>query len=425
MESNFQRAMILIQHDRYADAERELMKALSEEPEHAHAHAFLALCQLNQDRDKEALRFARKAVGLAPDDDICHSMLARVYLTQDRLDEAEQSIREAIRLDPEDSEHHGVLSAVHLDRKEWAETLAAAERGLALDPEDTQCANLRVMALRQLGRDDEAGDALESALSQSPDDALTHANRGWHFLKTGDQKKAFASFREALRLDPEEDWARQGVVEAMKARNFIYRILLQYFFWMSRLSPRAAWGVIIGGYIGYRFVLSAARKNPDLAPYLWPLVGVYIAFVLLTWISDPLFNLLLRVNRFGRLALTGDQILASNVFGACLLLALVTALAGLLSGNSALLWSAAGIGALVIPLAGSFKRSMPSFSNLLWILTGLLALSALSGAVFALFHSKQSYPLTGIAVIGSALFTWVASIFGSRAQASRGSKNRS
>jgi tetratricopeptide (TPR) repeat protein len=412
MEPHLQRAEILIQRSRFAEAERELMQTLVVEPENPYAHAYLALCQLNRHRDQEALRFATKAVGLAPDDDYCHSMLARVYLAQDRLDVALRSIREAIRIEPEDANHHTMESAIHISRKHWARALSAAERGLSLDPENTECANFRVMALRQLGRDDEAGDALESALSRSPDNAMVHANRGWQFLKAVDQENAFASFREALRLDPQLDWARQGVVEALKARSFIYRIMLQYFFWMSRLSPRARWGVIIGGYIGYRFMLTTARKNPEVAPYLWPIMGVYIAFVLLTWISDPLFDLMLRMNRFGRLAMTDEQILASNVFGACLLLALVTALGGLLAGNNALLFSAAGIGALIIPISGSFRRGLPRFSNKLWLLTALLTLLALAGAVAALVEPAEPPTLTIIALIGCMLFTWIANIIG-------------
>ena len=35
------------------------------------------------------------------------------------------------------------------------------------------------------------------------------------------------------------DWARVGMIEALKARNPVYRLLLLYFLWMSRLARRA------------------------------------------------------------------------------------------------------------------------------------------------------------------------------------------
>jgi len=35
---------------------------------------------------------------------------------------------------------------------------------------------------------------------------------------------------------------------------------------------------------------------------IYGLLVAYMAFALLTWLADPLFNLLLRFSRFGRLA---------------------------------------------------------------------------------------------------------------------------
>ena len=114
---------------------------------------------------------------------------------------------------------------------------------------------------------------------------------------------ALEHFREALRLDPELDWARAGIVEAMKARHFIYRIFLKYLNWMSRLTSQVQWVILVGAYVAYRYGSHLASENPSAYSWLWPVLILYIAFALLTWFAAPLFNLLLRVNRFGRLAL--------------------------------------------------------------------------------------------------------------------------
>ena len=55
----------------------------------------------------------------------------------------------------------------------------------------------------------------------------------------------------------------------MKARNPVYRALLAYFLWMSRLSGGQRWGVIIGGYL-------AAQVIPGA-------MVVYLPLVILTW----------------------------------------------------------------------------------------------------------------------------------------------
>lgn len=64
------------------------------------------------------------------------------------------------------------------------------------------------MALTQLGHKDEAASSLETALFRDPENAWTHANRGWQQLQHGDREQGMDHFREALRLDPTMDWAR-------------------------------------------------------------------------------------------------------------------------------------------------------------------------------------------------------------------------
>jgi tetratricopeptide (TPR) repeat protein len=171
---------------------------------------------------------------------------------------------------------------------------------------------LRAIALVHLGRRDDAARTIDGALAASPEDAVTHANQGWTLLHQGDPKRAMTHFREALRLDPTSDWARAGIVEAMKARNPIYRWLLGFFLWMSRLSPGARWGIILGGWFGNRVLRGVAATNPSLAPFIWPITTVYILFVLMTWLAPPLFNAMLRLDRDGRHALSREQIITSN-----------------------------------------------------------------------------------------------------------------
>ena len=93
---------------------------------------------------------------------------------------------------------------------------------------------------------------------------------------------------------------------------------------MSRLPTAAQWGVVLGGYFLNRLLSAAAKTNPDLAPWLLPVRIVFFAAILLTWTADPLFNLLLRMNRFGRLALSDEQRAASTWFGATVFLALAS-----------------------------------------------------------------------------------------------------
>ena len=59
----------------------------------------------------------------------------------------------------------------------------------------------------------------------------------------------------------------------MKARNIIYRGFLAYFLFMSRLSSKVQWGILIGGYIGYQVLRNVAANNPTMAPFLTPFIA--------------------------------------------------------------------------------------------------------------------------------------------------------
>jgi tetratricopeptide (TPR) repeat protein len=356
MNPHLERGLLLYQQNRHAMAEQELRLALAQEPDDAHAHALLALCLAENKKFKDATDEARQAVQLAPDYDFAHYAAAKVAYARDHCSDALRAIEEAIRLDPTAPDYRALLAAIHFDQSRWKEALAAAEAGLEQDAEHVGCANLRAMALVKLGRRAEAGRTIDATLARNPDNSSTHANQGWTYLEANNPQKALEHFREALRLDPENEWARQGIVEALKARHFIYALMLRYFLWMAKLSPQAQFGIIIGGWFGNRILGSIARSNPELAPWILPIRILYIVFAILTWTADPLFNLLLRLNRFGRLALSREQIVASNWLGLALLIALVSLTAWLVNTTGEH-WLVAALvfGLLCLPVAGAFK----------------------------------------------------------------------
>jgi tetratricopeptide (TPR) repeat protein len=352
---HFVRGTLLFSQRRFDLAVEELRLALAEEPQNAQAHAFLGICLSELDRYDEAEREAGEAIGLAPAEPLPHYARAVVLFARRRFEEALAAVDEAVRIDPEDADHHCLRAQVLFALRRWPAALEAAERGLERDGEHVGCTNFRAMALIKLGRKSEAGETLDAALARDPEDALSHANQGWALVEQGNIPKALEHFKEALRLNPELEYARVGIVEALKARNFLYRWLLRYFLWMNRLSGKAQWGIVIGGYLGYRLVGSLADQNPAAAPFLRPIVWAYVAFALLTWLAQPLFNLLLRLNRFGRLALSRDQTLASNFVGGCLLAGISCLGTGLATGEDLFLAGAVYFGLLMLPIAGIFK----------------------------------------------------------------------
>jgi tetratricopeptide (TPR) repeat protein len=353
-DQHFLRAVVLLEQSRHDLAERELRQALAADPDHALAHAYLSQCLLERDQLADATEEAKAAVRLAPELPFAHAALARALVRRNYLREALASAREALRLDPTDADHYALLAGIHLERRDWPAALEAAEEGLGHDAEHVGCNNLRAMALTKLGRTAEAGATIAAALSRDPEDPFSHANQGWTALHEGDTKKALEHFREALRLDPELDYARAGLVEALKARNPIYGLMLRYFLFMSRLSGKAQWAIILGGYVGYQVLRRVGAENPEWMPWVRPLLLAYFVFAVMTWIAAPLFNLLLRLNRYGRHALSADQRRGANLVAAVGLPALVFVLAWLVTGNDLALAGAVFFGFLLLPASAIF-----------------------------------------------------------------------
>jgi tetratricopeptide (TPR) repeat protein len=312
------RALLLFQQSRYALAEQEVRRVLAERPNDAVAHALLGLCLVHQDKLDEAQREVEEAISREPDSAYSHHCRSLVMEHRKRFAEAEASAREAVRLEPLDADYRARLAAVLFQQERWRDAYNEAMAGLEHDPEHDGCNHLRTMALTKRGRQSDAVASVDALLARDPENAMAHTNKSWALLHQRKPREALEHFREALRIDPTFQYAQAGVVEALKARNPLYRWMLVYFLWMARLSSQARWGVIIGGYIGMRVLRSVANSNPALAPWILPLIVLYILFVLLTWFAYPLFNLLLRFNKFGRYALSRDQRTASNWFGVCL-----------------------------------------------------------------------------------------------------------
>jgi hypothetical protein len=195
---------------------------------------------------------------------------------------------------------------------------------------------------------------------------------------------------------------------------------------MSRFSKRGQWGIILAGFLGNRILAAISAASPELAPWILPIRIVYICFALMTWMAYPFFNLLLRINRFGRLVLSREQTVASNWFGLCLLCALV-ALGGTIIEGTKSPWLVAAIvfGFLLLPVSAVFRCQEGWPRNVMAGLTIAVALLGFGAvASFAVIGSKPAseadLAVTGtealfmLFLIGAVASTWIANILRSQ-----------
>jgi tetratricopeptide (TPR) repeat protein len=323
---SFARALALCDLGRFVDAEEALREALREEPDDPLAHGILARVLLDLDRADEALQAASTTIALAPELSLGHVACAQALLSLDRFDDAEASANEAIRVDPEDPDGWVLLTGAHLGRRRWADAVSAADKALSLDPDSEAARGLRAVALAMSGRGAGWQEAADGTLAVAPDSALAHAFSGQAHLVRGGELEAAEHFREALRLDPESEFAQAGLADAMKAGHPLFKPFFRFFLWQERLSR--GWKIAL--IVGPLLVLRALRPAADHTPLLIGLIALWILFVAGTWMSVPIANLALRLSPVGRAVLPAEQKHSSGaflVFVGAALLAVVLALA--------------------------------------------------------------------------------------------------
>jgi len=393
MNKAIQKAQILLSQSRYKEAIKELKVGLSESPNDPFMLAMLSQAYLANRDFAEGLQCAEAAISQNTESPFMFLILGKAQFYNKQMVEAKNTLREGLSLDPTESDFFYWLGQIDFYEEKWELALDAANQGLALEAEDVSLLNLRAQALIKLNRQDAAQETVDDALHRNPENSYSHANKGYSQLHAGDLDASLAQFKEALRLDPTNAFAREGLKEAIKGKNMIYRVLQKYFLWMGRMQAQYQWGFIIGIYILYRIILWGMEAFPALAPFLLPLAIFYAIFAFSTWIAPPVSNLALRFHPLGKLALDDDEKLASNI---------VAALGGLMLGALGLhfanfapvydpnyyLYFAGFFGLSMIPVSGLFSVEKGTKARQ-WSMIYTLAILA-SGLTFLVIAPSQA-----------------------------------
>lgn len=385
------RAHLLIEQGKYDLAEKELKNGLAQDIDNADAHALLSLCYIRQKKMEEALEEAKTAIGLDPNEDFCHYILAMIYLEEDLLNDAETTIKEAIRLNPYNPEYFNTLGIIYFNRRKMQESLAYFEQALAMDAENVEATNMRARVLVTLGRKEEAAETFRAAFNRNPENAYTHANQGWAQLELGNHKTSLEHFRQALRLDPEMEYAKSGMVEALKAKHWIYRSFLKFMFWTASMRSEVRWALVIG------LVLIA-----NIFPILLP---IYLVFVFFTWFATTIFDSLLRFNQYGKHALSEEQIKTSNYFAACIGIGLTLLIAGLGIDNTSLMISGGIVLGMLFPISKTFvlnNKQGRKKSLQYMMIVGVIGLAT----ILLQFMAPEETLLLNIYMFGIVGYTW-------------------
>jgi len=317
--SNLDRIYILIQQNRFELADRELKAILAKDPEHFEARYLSTMLSI-QSEAKDADEKLASFMGLFPDEALSYQLQTLHLINKDREKSAYASIQKAISLDPLEAEYWALKSLLETDLTEFKAALKSADKALELDPSNTVALNARARALTSLGRSEEAQEMADQALYQNPESDYSHYNQGMLYLRRKEYQKAMEHFKEALRIDPNSEAAKEGMILCIKSSNIFFRYYLQYQFWMENLSQRNRWAFLIGFYFGFRILNNIAGSNPQLGWILIPILFAMGFFAISTWIIKPLSDGVLLLHTFGRQLINQNERLSAILVWSFLIL---------------------------------------------------------------------------------------------------------
>ena len=405
MTEIIQRAQILIEQERYKDAEDLLKQALASNPNNSLVLSLLAEVNLQMERYDDATQLINSAISTSPDNAYLFGIKGRLYMLQEQYTEAQEQFEHAILLNPAEADYYAYCSFIKLQRKDYKEAVELADLALALNPENILALNNRSRALVKLKDYEGSYQTIEGALREDPNNDYTHANYGWNLLEQGDHKKALEHFKEALQNNPSSEYAQEGMVEALKANNIFYRLFLKYSFWIGNLREKYQWGVLIGFMVISRFIRTMAQKNETLRPFLIPVIILLTLFAFSTWVMTPIGNLFLRLNKFGKHLLSDKEKRSSNFVGISLLICIAGLIAYLVTQDQKMLTIAAFGFAMMVPLGSMFAPAKGK--ALLHYAIAMTVIGAI--AIFNTFNTGNLFNGYSILfLLGFVGYQWVA-----------------
>ncbi|MCV9386953.1 tetratricopeptide repeat protein [Reichenbachiella ulvae] len=326
LERALHKAEHYLNQERYDEAKKEVNSFLASDPENTSALQLLIRIHLAIKQYKKADELTDQLLKRNPSDPENLYLKAVIQAQLGKRKSALKFANSALTFDPSLSIIHGLKASIYYQQSEFEKALESANTGLSSDPHDETCLNFKSMALLEIGNEDEQLNADEQALKNNPMNPTTHATVGFNALHRNETEKAKSHFREALRIDPSNEFARSGMIQAIKSTNFVYNLFLKYVFWMSSLKPQVRWAVVIVGYLLIQFLNEYSGSMGSFKPIASAIIVLYMVFAISTWIIGPVSNIFLRFHSFGKYMLSQEEKKSATLSAILLGLSLLSAM---------------------------------------------------------------------------------------------------
>ena len=276
----------------YAAAIEMAKRALALDPDHARAHAVLALALLGARRLHGASIEVGLALALDGNDAFCHYAAAAVRAAERRLEDAWQHCLVALESDSTDLHAHVLGARIRRMRGELAEARELLDEALAIRADDPDALTMYARLELALGHADEARRRIDAALAAEPDHLAAHVVAGQVALHRGDLAAAEEHARYALAKSAADQDALM-LWTALKARKHpLLGLWWRFNSFASLRSERGQLAILIGSFVLVRLlVILVGALGHD--GWEQALTYVWLAFCAYTWIAPSVFRRML------------------------------------------------------------------------------------------------------------------------------------
>lgn len=214
-----QRAEVLRQLGRQADAIADCTEAIRHKPTLAAAYATRGSAYRLKGQLDLAVADCTRAVELDPKNVLAWYNRAEAHRLRNEIDRAIADCTKAIELDRAYSWAYGTRGAARRQKNDLGGAIEDLNETLRLDPAYVWAWAVRGETFRLMGRHDEAIEDCSEAIRLDPNMSLAYATRGAAFRQKGDFATATEDLQQALRLKPDYQWARDQLELARKRQR--------------------------------------------------------------------------------------------------------------------------------------------------------------------------------------------------------------
>ncbi|MBU4260887.1 MAG: tetratricopeptide repeat protein [Proteobacteria bacterium] len=213
-----QLAMVLPQLNRLIDAEQAAQKALELSPQNPVALRSLAIIRLKQGKINQASTLIQQALQQKPKCARTLVVMATTLMAKQCDGEAETILEQAIDIEPI-AEAYANLALLEIRRNNMESAIKNAKIALGKKPFLVPMWQLLANLYHQLGRNDNAANALERATQYEPKNAVILADLGELYRLAGRYQEAIEILERSIVISPElaKAWTNYGT--ALQALN--------------------------------------------------------------------------------------------------------------------------------------------------------------------------------------------------------------